>query len=662
MRSSNWNDDHTITVGAGKVLLGNASAVAAPVDEIAMGDGFSISDEGSLEYAGTIPRVDGLQAALDGKASEVHHHLVSDITDLASAVADEVANYPVATMTSAGLMSAQDKVELFNMPSQSFLWSVTHARVPVIANAGDSISHSVGLGGGSSMLTQALARYWPGRLLYGEDSVEAYNGPLTGAIISAEAKTALVSYDGAHSTAAWLESEIAVGKWLHVANSGVSPNSPATWQGRSFKIIAVDLFNNSFTVDYSNVTPLNVGLPQAFPTTSFKVSLSRGLDMYNLAVGGSSSTDHVLYQLPIIKNWVVKPDILILNGGTNDGVYTNSAKNVIAMIDGALDSGVKLVAVMPMTPKDGMNDQAVIKQFVSANSKIRNYVASRDGCYLLDATSLFLDPLSATYQPIGGSTGSVNAVCVDGLHTSVKGAEAFGQVITPLLQKMSAKRYPRALSHLDVWDAVNNPTGNVLGSAGVMYPGTGGQLNGAASAAVPQGLSANSFTVDASTNVAKAPVLSYGVCNYVNSAGHRSLVINLDGLKSANYTGNIISFRLQKYEVLTLFDGTPDYDCELVAKINAPNISVIQISVGQYSAVSGGTKATLGSGSGAVADCSMITPSNEWVFIYPQRPGPTTNTSGTMDIEINIATRANQVLSGTIEIAHAGVFAQPSRH
>lgn len=70
VRSSNWNDDHTITIGTGKVLLGNASANAAPVAEITMGDGFRISDEGALEYDGTIPRVDGLQAALDSKFSK----------------------------------------------------------------------------------------------------------------------------------------------------------------------------------------------------------------------------------------------------------------------------------------------------------------------------------------------------------------------------------------------------------------------------------------------------------------------------------------------------------------------------------------------------------------------------------------------------------------
>lgn len=70
VRSSNWNDDHTITIGTGKVLLGNASANAAPVAEIAMGDGFRISEEGALEYDGTIPRVDGLQAALDSKFSK----------------------------------------------------------------------------------------------------------------------------------------------------------------------------------------------------------------------------------------------------------------------------------------------------------------------------------------------------------------------------------------------------------------------------------------------------------------------------------------------------------------------------------------------------------------------------------------------------------------
>ena len=54
VRSSNWNDDHLITVGGGKVLLGNASADAAPVAEITMGDGFRISEEGALEYDGTI--------------------------------------------------------------------------------------------------------------------------------------------------------------------------------------------------------------------------------------------------------------------------------------------------------------------------------------------------------------------------------------------------------------------------------------------------------------------------------------------------------------------------------------------------------------------------------------------------------------------------------
>lgn len=574
-----------------------------------------------------------------------------------AAIDSAVQAIPTATLGSAGLMSAQDKFNIQNMPSPQFLWAVTHARVPIVAHAGDSISYAVGIGGGNSMLTQALARFWPGRLYFGDDVEEVYQGSLSGTITDAANKIAVLTYDGAASTAAWFESKLMVGKWLYFPNNSISPATPATWQGRMFKVLGFDLSEKTVTVSYSNYIPAS-GQTAAttFPTVSgIRLSLSRGKNAYNIARGGATSGEILQYTLPIVQSWDPMPDLLILNGGTNDGDYTNTANNVIAFIQGARNAGVKLVAVMPMTPKDAMNDANVLRQFVYANAKIRNFVTQTDGCYLLDATSLFLDPQSATYQPIGASTGSYNATCVDGLHTSTRGAEAFAQVIDPLLQKMSGKRYPRALSHLDSWRFPDNLGGNVIESSGAMFPGTGGLLNNVTTPDVAQGWRVTTSTVDASTGEARAPVASIGTCDYVNGAGHRSQVFNLDGLR-ANASGDVIDMRCQRYDT-RLFTGYPDYDAELVVKINATNLSEVGFTVSIGGAVSSGMSASLGSGGGSgVKDCSMIKPSNEWVFLFPRRPVGTNPFQAAVDFIISVKTRSNEPLAGTIEFAHAGVF------
>lgn len=574
-----------------------------------------------------------------------------------AAIDSAIQSIPAATLSSAGLMSAQDKFNIQNMPSPQFLWAVTHARVPIVAHAGDSISYAVGIGGGNSMMAQALARFWPGRLYYGDDAEEVYLGSLSGVITDAANKIAVLTYDGAASTAAWFESKLMVGKWLYFPNTSISPATPATWQGRMFKVLGFDVSAKTVTVSYSNYIPASgQTAATAFSTVSgIRLSMSRGKNAYNIARGGATSAEILQYTLPIVQSWDPMPDVLILNGGTNDGTYTNTANNVIQFIQGARNAGIKIVGVMPMTPKDAMNNQTALRQFLQANARIRNFVTKTDGCYLLDATSLFLDPQSATYQPIGASTGSYNATCIDGLHTSTRGAEAFAQVVDPLLQKMSAKRYPRALSHVDTWRFSDNRGGNVIESSGVMFPGTGGKLNNVTTLNVAQGWNVTTYTVNASTGVDQAPVASIGTCDYVNGAGHRSQVFNLDGLK-ANASGDVIRMTCQRYDS-SLFTDYPDYDAELVVKVNATNLSEVGFTVSIGGTIGSGMGAALGSGGGSdVKDCSMIKPSNEWVFLFPRRPVGTNPFQAAVDFIINVKTRSNEPLAGTIEFAHAGVF------
>jgi hypothetical protein len=563
------------------------------------------------------------------------------------------ADTTLATTTNAGLMSAADKFQVNNMPSPQFLWDAVHARTPIIAHAGDSICYMTGFAEGTNYITQALSRLYPSRVEYGDHNYNCYLGNLTGT--SNGDGTLTLLYDGTNTTAAFFESVLAVNKWLYFPSSGVGSG----WNGQFTRIISFDTTAKTVKVN-SNLQYLAVdGAPTSFTLKSgVQLKISEDTNAYCIAKGGHTSTQIKAGQIPIIQSWTVPPDIMMLNGGTNDGTYLTSAQNIIDTAEAALTAGVKIVALMPVSPKDGMaSNPTAMAQFISMKNIIATYARNRDGCYLVDASGAFLDPTSTSYQPIGLSTGGITSVMSDGLHPSVRGAEAAAPHIQPLLSKICAYRRPKALSPADVWDSVNNKAGNILGTSGTMVAGTGGTYNGVANkAGTVAGWVYNTYTTATVGGAVQAPVPTITTCDFV-APGYYAQRFDFTGLTSGQY-GDILNMTYTRWDPNQFGKRM---DGEMVIKINCPNITNANFNISVTGGNAGGDSANICSSSSVALANSAKYNSTDWIFLVLKRPFQTFNQANNQNQQtqfiINIKGPGSVPLSGYIEIAHCGLFA-----
>lgn len=568
----------------------------------------------------------------------------------ATAIASAIASIPLATQTNNGLMSQADKYAIAQMPSVTFLQNVQHTRTLLIAHAGDSISYLTGNSTGDNFITQALARIYTGRVEYGDHLEFVYSGDFT---LTNSADTVTLTYDNANAQKAFFESKLGVGKWIQFPTSGV-PSDFVGIYGRitAFNTTArtVTLRSNSITRTYTiNGNTLTVG-----SASGVNLKMTETVDRYNLAQGGWTSTE-ILTQIPYIQGWQVVPDILILNGGTNDGSYTNSAANIQAVSDAALAAGVKCVCLMPMTPKVSGSfsyNSAQLNQFLGAIHKQETYARNTPGVFFFNPGSVFQDATSSVYAPIGGTTGSISAVTADGLHPSVRGGEVAAQFFAPLLKIMSAQRYPKAIAQADVYDATNNPKANLIGRAGVFYSSgvlsNAGTLNGTNNAGIADGWQVNTQGT--------GPVITPSiVTSDFMAGGYKAQRFTLSGTTDSGggLFQMVISFQDWSYAA---FANSPRVDGEVCLRLNAPNLTKANFIVNFSNSVGGGGPAVNFGPSWYTNPCDSITQSNDWLFVTIPRPALTNSNTYGVNIYLQFAATPNTALSGYIDIAHCGAF------
>jgi hypothetical protein len=560
------------------------------------------------------------------------------------------AGSALATTSTAGLMSAADKFAVNNMPSPQFLWDVVGARTPIIAHAGDSISYMTSFALGDNFLLQSLSREYPARIQYGEHSIQTYVGSLSCVVTG---NNAVFTYDKGASSAAFFETNLMVGKYIIMPSSGVGGG----WDGIFTKILSLDIANGKFTCN-ANIQYLPLqGPPSTFTTvSSVTLQITEDTNKYVLAKGGHTSTQIKVGQISQIQEWTVPPDIMIMNGGTNDGTYLTSSQNIIDVCEAALTAGVKIVALMPMSPKDGMiSNPNAMAQFISAKNIIATYARNRDGIYLLDASGALLDPTSTSYQPIGGSAGGLTATMVDGLHPSVRGAEVSAKYFTDLLKRVATPRFPKALSAADVWDATNNKAGNYLGTRGLfLQNGTAGTMNGTVTSGVATGWAVNTSTVNATTLANQAPVASITTCDYV-APNYPAQRFDFTGLKTGQW-GGVLAMSISDW-TSSFTANSPKIDAELVVRVNCPGINSVKLVVSASGDTGIGDSVDLGNGN-VQKYCQAITPGTGWQHLYLKRPLQSNPTCQSWNFYIIVSAAGNyDTMSGYIEFAHMGVFA-----
>lgn len=206
----------------------------------------------------------------------------------------------------------------------------------------------------------------------------------------------------------------------------------------------------------------------------------------NLAVAGTTLAQ-IATTVPTALALSPKPNILFINGGTNDVTngtsFTSMQSSMLGMIRQAVSAGVVPV-VKTIPPYTGLtSDKRLLlnryNNWLRALGSGRADLLTAAGLpvgyapIVIDATASFVDSTSTT-GAIQSSLSTDNVT-----HPNSAGSQIEGLLMQSALGSMLPPRPTRAQNGADVYDATKNPMGNLLNNAGTnagLFTGTGGTL------------------------------------------------------------------------------------------------------------------------------------------------------------------------------------------
>lgn len=205
------------------------------------------------------------------------------------------------------------------------------------------------------------------------------------------------------------------------------------------------------------------------------------LPQFQLAVSGSTTTQ-ILAQANAMTALTAKPDICLINGGTNDFATTPTlaAANLAFSNITSAATILRNAGIVPVievdTPRTAASWSANAGVVSAEYNRMLRMWCSRNNVLLSDCEAQYIVP--ATGEPASGFN------VADGVHSSSTGslvrALSFLRTIEPLLGKHTWG----AASPRDTYDSTTNPYGNMLANA--IFAGTGGVHTGTgASGTVP---------------------------------------------------------------------------------------------------------------------------------------------------------------------------------
>lgn len=205
------------------------------------------------------------------------------------------------------------------------------------------------------------------------------------------------------------------------------------------------------------------------------------LPQFQLAVSGSTTTQ-ILAQANAMTALTTKPDICLINGGTNDFATAPTLAGANLAFTNITSAAIILrnAGILPVievdTPRTTASWSANAGVVSAEYNRMLRMWCSRNNVLLSDCEAQYIVP--ATGEPATGYN------VADGIHSSSTGscirALSFLKVLEPLLGKHTWG----AASPRDAYDATINPYGNMLANA--IFAGTGGTNTGTgASGVVP---------------------------------------------------------------------------------------------------------------------------------------------------------------------------------
>jgi len=237
---------------------------------------------------------------------------------------------------------------------------------------------------------------------------------------------------------------------------------------------------------------------------------------YGFGAAGRRSDYILANMVPAMRDYLAAgnrvPDITIVSAGQNDGVLRldiadSAFSNITAIASAVRDMGVQNVIVMGVLPDPKITGASRPYALDYLNRRLMRWAAETPGMIPFEVLSLVKD-VSGAPEALGASAvwwrkgvdaagnviarsgsqeqdglGGIGSTAVDNEHPAMMFSRLAAPRLEPILRRLVPEYQMPNLTAVP-WSNANNPWGNYLGLAGLNM-GTGGTVNGTASADVP---------------------------------------------------------------------------------------------------------------------------------------------------------------------------------
>jgi hypothetical protein len=363
---------------------------------------------------------------------------------------------------------------------------------------------------------------------------------------------------------------------------------------------------------------------------------------YVYAIGGKTTAQIYSEQLPQII--ARPPDILFLNGGTNNAYTTiadldQAATDLQNVAAGAIGAGVKEVFIYPILPKTTNQWSTVMGTTGLTVAQGHQYINMKMSAYAKNTAKVYYvnpDPFMTMNNNIYYT--SKLGYLIDGTHVATLGAYAQRDLYQfPLFNRVRLVTNPS-----NSWNS-QMMYGNVLGTSGSMWA-TGGSLEGVS------GNSAIALDWNLTNNTGLTVVPSI-----VTVDGVKKQRLTISGTPTLN-TGTV-RFSITKLNSAYFTGANSTWDGEI--QLDITNFTNLFTPSFVFSALGGTTYTVNGIGpsTGSTPQYNFA-PANTTFTLYPYNTTTVSATSActgfTLYIELNGL--VGYEASGTIDISSAGIF------
>jgi len=291
-----------------------------------------------------------------------------------------------------------------------------------------------------------------------------------------------LAYGASSIVMSWNGPQVASGKLFslrvpltrdaQVATTAIAP--PRIVQGPTFAIFGTSITDqNSRNIVPPAASPSRAWFEDGYATHLRKLTGQR----INLPVENDFGVSGDTFQMMLDRIGTViaaNPDYVIVEGGSNN-IAVDSFETMRdtwrAIVTTLRAAGITPI-VLPMPPRAGaVLTAAQVKQQQRFYNYQREFCLKYRGYLFCDYLGYWLDQTSASSVPLSGM------VKADNLHPTNSGAYYMGKALADLVSPLLPPRPSHVVSNADIYDATNNPSGNLLYSGATNYgllAGTGG--------------------------------------------------------------------------------------------------------------------------------------------------------------------------------------------